>query len=352
MQLAPSAPGFARSIVRIGPCAHWSEVNGLLERLRTLPQLAALDVAGIQDGVITLDVCGPAALPLRQLIAAALPATCSLSVRPAAEEAPAGAPPAHANGGGQRAPLRPTNGDDVPPNGVTGHGLAPVEPADGHSMYAGPGGVAAPAEAREDERRGAQPIEQAQTGYMPDEAPQSELDAADAARSGDAQGRAGTPLAAALGARLLVALDGSRLAEDALSYVAGHFDAARTEVHLMSVVDQAEAGAMQVSIERSPAASYRRLYLRACAQDLRGFRVRCVVAAHAAPAEALLAYAARNAIDLLVMTAHGHRRHADPPLGSVAETVVAKRRLPVLVLPGATLRPGEAPALPGGTAAR
>jgi nucleotide-binding universal stress UspA family protein len=353
MQLAPTTPGLARSIVRIGPCTHWSEVNALLESLRTLPELAALDVVGIQDGLITLDVCCPTTLPLHDLIAGSLPASCMVSVRPTAEEAPTAGAPIHAsaNGAAPGAPIaidgdKESAGIDVR-GGVwsgNGHGMTVVpqgatDGAGAHANGVRPASGLFDGTGVKEQRQPA--VAGATRVAVVEELQGADPDANGAPHREDAQRPSRKAPAPAVGARLLIALDGSRLAEEALGYVAAHFDPRTTEVHLMSVVDQAEAAAMRVSIERSPAASYRRLYLRACAQDLQGFHVRCVVAAHDVPAEALSAYADRNAIDLLVMTAHGHSRQAGVPLGSVAEGVVAMRRLPVLVLPGGARAPSD-----------
>lgn len=327
MQLAPSASGLARTIVQIGPCAHWSELNGLLERLRAFPQLAALEVAGLQDGVITLSVTCPATLPLERLLTGALPSGCSLSVRAAAEN-PAVGSAANDNGsGGTGAGTPPVAHTEEPHAGALDWPRAPVENghAGGTARHNGTGGT-------HDDPRDAD-VDRGPTSAdarAPADPPRPRAAPAPSGGVVTPEHRGTAP---AVG-RILIALDGSRRAEEALAYVAAHFEAARTEVHLLSVLEGAEATAMRDAIEQSPAASYRRLYLRACAQDLHGFQVRCVVAAHAAPADAILDYVARTRLALVVMTAHGHSRTAAAPIGSVAASVIGRHHIPVLLLPG------------------
>jgi nucleotide-binding universal stress UspA family protein len=132
--------------------------------------------------------------------------------------------------------------------------------------------------------------------------------------------------------RVLIGLDGSRTAERALSFVATHFPNQSAEVHLLSILEATEADAIRAVIDTSPSARYRRLYLRACAQDMTGFTVRCIIAAHDDPAAALVDYAQRAGIDLLALTSHGRGGHARP-LGSVVEAVVAAGVVPVLLVP-------------------
>jgi nucleotide-binding universal stress UspA family protein len=132
--------------------------------------------------------------------------------------------------------------------------------------------------------------------------------------------------------RLLIALDGSRTAERALSFVGRRFPPAETDVTLISVLDTTDAAGIRDAIDSSPVASYRRLYLRACAQDLTGFAVRCIIAAHERPAEALVEYARRGGIDVVVLTAHGRGGNAGP-LGSVAMALLSMRLVPILVVP-------------------
>ncbi|MHB8577617.1 MAG: universal stress protein [Dehalococcoidia bacterium] len=132
--------------------------------------------------------------------------------------------------------------------------------------------------------------------------------------------------------RLLIALDGSRVAEEALAFVAAYFSPGRTEVHLLSVVQASEAKYLSRLIEKSPVASYRRLYLRACAQDLPGFTVRCVIGAHDVPAEAILTYVQLQAIQLLVLTSHGNGWNPGN-VGSVAEALISARAVPLLIVP-------------------
>jgi nucleotide-binding universal stress UspA family protein len=127
---------------------------------------------------------------------------------------------------------------------------------------------------------------------------------------------------------LLVPLDGSEFAEQALAHarlVAGSTGAALT---LLSVVGSAEDDA-EAEIERATAAAY----LERAAGPLRrdGLTVRTLVAA-GAPAERILERAAEGRADLIVMATHGRSGWRRLWLGSVANKVVERAETPVLLV--------------------
>jgi nucleotide-binding universal stress UspA family protein len=264
-----------------------------------------LDVLSVRGGELTLDVSCDAPAPIEELMQGLLPPNVQANLRRIPDEPVAGRNGTAPHESPYQTPAHGGNGRTATVAAMSRNGET-AEPVAEPGPEGGPDGPPEP---------------------QPEAPPEQEQPTA----AGEAPAR--TPEAPA-STKLLIALDGSRLAEKALSYVAERFDARVTEIHLMSVVARSEGDAMRRSIEDSPAASYRRLYLRACAQDLQGFRIRCIVGAHDAAAEALLHYAERHGIDLIVMTAHGHGRNARFPLGGVAEGVICQQRIPVLLLPG------------------
>jgi nucleotide-binding universal stress UspA family protein len=84
------------------------------------------------------------------------------------------------------------------------------------------------------------------------------------------------------------------------------------------------------ALSRARAAAYEQLQL--IADHLGERNVTVDVAAHARPAEAIAAYAAEQSIDLLLMRTHGRAGVRRAVLGSVAEDVVRRVAVPVMLV--------------------
>jgi nucleotide-binding universal stress UspA family protein len=138
--------------------------------------------------------------------------------------------------------------------------------------------------------------------------------------------------------RVLVPLDGSRLAEGILPFVlqiAGPLD---LEVVLVRVVEpvmpQALEGTGQFVVD-DVAARLReaRQYLAPVAEDLRGRGVRVTTdARHGEPLTELLAAARDSQADLIAMTTHGRSGLGRLLFGSIAEAVLRRAKIPVLMM--------------------
>ncbi|HMQ35327.1 MAG TPA: universal stress protein [Chloroflexaceae bacterium] len=150
---------------------------------------------------------------------------------------------------------------------------------------------------------------------------------------------------------ILVPLDGSPLAEQALPVAARLARAAGATLHLAHV--HVPASPRPISIEGLPvidqelhslAAEHERVYLERAAASVAGAGLRTVTARLASDgpvAGALCAYAREAKADLIVMTTHGRSGFAHMWLGSVAEALVHATCAPLLLL-----RPDEAGAVP------
>lgn len=157
---------------------------------------------------------------------------------------------------------------------------------------------------------------------------------------------------------ILVALDGSKLAERILPYVEPLARAFNARITLLRAstpaetiaVEEATAGMPPVII---PAAEPGRIasvehqdavaYLTALAQRLaaQGLTVDWDQP-EGPPGESILAYAERLGADLIAMTTHGRGGIARVVLGSVADEVVRRATCPLLTSPSFLARRGRA----------
>jgi nucleotide-binding universal stress UspA family protein len=112
--------------------------------------------------------------------------------------------------------------------------------------------------------------------------------------------------------------DASREAARMAAELARHFNARLHLVHVVPpVTDPGPAGAMPTAVaELGP-----------------GLNVLTAVV-HGHPGKEIVAYASRNAIDLIVIGTHGRTGIARELLGSVAAMVVRRAACPVLTVPG------------------
>ncbi|WP_144799222.1 universal stress protein [Halorubrum depositum] len=137
---------------------------------------------------------------------------------------------------------------------------------------------------------------------------------------------------------VLVAFDGSPLAERALAYALETFpDAAVTAMYVIDPVDSVidvEAGGLPVAEEWYDDARERAAEVLTTATDLAAERdsVLDTVAEVGKPARAILDYADGHGVDQIVMGSHGRSGIDRALLGSVAETVTRRARIPVTIV--------------------
>ena len=143
--------------------------------------------------------------------------------------------------------------------------------------------------------------------------------------------------------KVVVCLDGSGLAEKTLPYVTEGALRFKTKIVLLQVLDvpttyawsEGTAPEANIMTEESRRAEEKaKAYLEGIATSLRarGLGVEIVVLHRISADEAILDYADRNAVDVIAMTTHGRSGLARALLGSVADSVVRKSGLPVLVI--------------------
>jgi nucleotide-binding universal stress UspA family protein len=139
--------------------------------------------------------------------------------------------------------------------------------------------------------------------------------------------------------KILVPLDGSKLAEQAIPY-ATELCKGATEVTLFQVVHlPLPLAAPDVNIA-VPMPNLNELqqealdYLEGLAAPLRedGVNVKTATLERDVVAEAIVDYAESNKIDLIVMTTHGRSGFSRLVFGSVAESVVRHAPCPVLLI--------------------
>jgi nucleotide-binding universal stress UspA family protein len=138
-------------------------------------------------------------------------------------------------------------------------------------------------------------------------------------------------------ARVLVPLDGSELAEAILPLLGSSEHPWGSEVLLVrSLTPESPA--------RPTAEGEAGAYLAAQAQMLEraGLRVRCEVW-HGDPSQMIVNAAVRGRVDLIAMTTHGWRGLDRLRFGSVAESVVRRARVPVLLVRGRLRWPADRP---------
>jgi nucleotide-binding universal stress UspA family protein len=136
---------------------------------------------------------------------------------------------------------------------------------------------------------------------------------------------------------VLVAVDGSPLSERALTYALDTFpDATITTMYVIDPIDSVldvEAGGLPVAADWYETAQERATEIHTTATDL--------AAAHdvtlesvtelGSPARVILEYADSHDIGQIVMGSHGRSGIDRALLGSVAETVVRRARIPVTI---------------------
>lgn len=128
--------------------------------------------------------------------------------------------------------------------------------------------------------------------------------------------------------RILVPLDGSKLAEQVLPHVAELANAFGSAVTALGVCEPEESGdtnACEISID-SQVDDFRRHF-----GDDAAARVRRVVLV-GKPDQEMVRYAEQNDIGLIVMASHGRSGLATSSLGSTVDRLIRRVRVPVIVV--------------------
>lgn len=141
--------------------------------------------------------------------------------------------------------------------------------------------------------------------------------------------------------KILVPLDGSTFSEAVLAHVRQIAELAEAEVILLRVMpvamyDTVFAPSAQLPVQRNPEEDTRMQtegYLQRVAFDYfpPEVHVRLEVSSGATP-ETILDYADGESVDLIAMTTHGRSGISRLMLGSVAEEIVRRSHVPVLLV--------------------
>lgn len=137
---------------------------------------------------------------------------------------------------------------------------------------------------------------------------------------------------------VLVAFDGSPLARQALTYAVENFpDATITTIYVINPIDSVfdvVAGGLPVATDWYDDAKARATNIHTTAEDIAaGHDVDInTVTEIDQPAQAILEYAENHDVDQIVMGSHGRSGLDRAILGSVAETVIRRSRVPVTII--------------------
>jgi nucleotide-binding universal stress UspA family protein len=137
---------------------------------------------------------------------------------------------------------------------------------------------------------------------------------------------------------VLVAVDGSPLSERALTYATETFpDASITTIYVINPIDSiidVEAGGLPVAEDWYENAKEKASRIHTTATNLAAERNTELdtVTEVGKPARAILGYADDHDIDQIVMGSHGRSGIDRALLGSVAETVTRRARIPVTII--------------------
>ena len=144
--------------------------------------------------------------------------------------------------------------------------------------------------------------------------------------------------------KILVCLDGSKVAGQILPYAIEEAIRFRSKLVLLQVtgahiVPVAETGTSAIAVEAAAQQIEReqkdaKAYLEALAQQLRekGINAEYIMLQGLQIGQTIVEYANENAVDLIAIATHGRSGLKRLVLGSVAEFVLRKSRLPILVI--------------------
>jgi nucleotide-binding universal stress UspA family protein len=133
--------------------------------------------------------------------------------------------------------------------------------------------------------------------------------------------------------KILVPLDGSRLAEKVIPQVEKIARCCQPEVHLFQVVVTYEIDPEKEKEERARLLREAWQYLEKISTRLRKKKIKAhAVVAYGKDAVQICEYARRNKLDLVAMATHGRSGFSRWALGSVADKVLSCSRVPVLLV--------------------
>ncbi len=134
--------------------------------------------------------------------------------------------------------------------------------------------------------------------------------------------------------KILVPVDGSKLAERSLSYAEEFGSRCGSEITLIQVVEEGDPRITVFKEDTTILASGARRYLDEVANDLnnRSISTKSVVGVGNSAAE-IVDYANKEKIDLILMATHGRSGIKRWALGSVAAKVLRKSTTPVFLVP-------------------
>ena len=133
--------------------------------------------------------------------------------------------------------------------------------------------------------------------------------------------------------KVLIPLDGSKLAEKILPRVEGFMRDSRGEVHLIRVVVSYQVDPREEKKERERLIQEAWDYLEKIAARLRGRRIKAhAIVVYGKDAVQICEYARKNKLDLIAMATHGRSGFSRWALGSVADKVLNCSRIPVLLV--------------------
>jgi len=147
--------------------------------------------------------------------------------------------------------------------------------------------------------------------------------------------------------RILLPLDGSAVAEQALPHAVAQAERFEAELILLRVVEPFPhvrgLSASDLSRIREQTAEWTRTYLKGLAKHARGQGVIAQMAtAEGRPNLAILEYSEANQVDLIVICTRGRSGFSRWLLGSVADRVVRGANIPVLLVRATKEREDEA----------
>jgi nucleotide-binding universal stress UspA family protein len=144
--------------------------------------------------------------------------------------------------------------------------------------------------------------------------------------------------------RILVCLDGSKLSEQILPYAEAQALRFGSKVTLLQIATLSSAGLAgagsspyvdQMIVEQMQLAEEEaKTYLQKTAEALKakGLQVDAVVLRGTPAGEIIVDYASKNSIDLIAIATHGHSGLGRIVFGSVADYVLRRSNLPIMVI--------------------
>ena len=152
--------------------------------------------------------------------------------------------------------------------------------------------------------------------------------------------------------RILLPLDGSAMAEQALPYAIAQAERFRAELVLLQAVEPILDTRNLAALDdaRPLRMEWARDYLESVATGIRerGIRVKIIVTEEA-PNVAITQYAEMNRVDLIALCSRGHSGPSRWLMGSVADRVVRGANVPVLLVrPKQKQRRERMPGVPNG----